>query len=221
MVVYLLEDHELPLVSMTATMRTGGWLDPAEKIGWPLTGSICGPAAGAECRPSKLTRKPEQFAGDLGISIGRQSGSAIARCAQQGCEAGVQILQDLFEHPPLSRRGLNWPNCRLSKGFAAGGTAVRSLAASSSSLLYGTDHPSAREGSIRSVTRITEMIWWLFTERPFIKRHHVTGVTGDFDKSAMLALLREVFGDWKRRVPALTIADTTPRARRRSLLYGS
>ena len=29
MVVYLLEDHELPLVSMTATMRTGGWLDPA------------------------------------------------------------------------------------------------------------------------------------------------------------------------------------------------
>ena len=34
------------------------------------------------------------------------------------------------------------------------------------------------------------------------------GVTGDFDKSAMLALLREVFGDWKRgEVPALTIAD--------------
>ena len=25
MVVYLLEDHELPLISITATMRTGGW----------------------------------------------------------------------------------------------------------------------------------------------------------------------------------------------------
>ena len=34
------------------------------------------------------------------------------------------------------------------------------------------------------------------------------GVTGDFDKSAMLALLREVFGDWKKgEVPVLTIAD--------------
>ena len=41
MVVYLLEDHELPLISMTATMRTGGWLDPAEKIGLAsLTGSV-------------------------------------------------------------------------------------------------------------------------------------------------------------------------------------
>ena len=33
MVVYLLEDHELPLVTITATIRTGGWLDPAEKVG--------------------------------------------------------------------------------------------------------------------------------------------------------------------------------------------
>src|SRR3982751_6315404 len=33
MVVYLLEDHELPLVTVTASMRTGGWLDPGDKIG--------------------------------------------------------------------------------------------------------------------------------------------------------------------------------------------
>jgi len=34
------------------------------------------------------------------------------------------------------------------------------------------------------------------------------GVTGDFDKSAMLILLQDVFGGWKRgEVPVLTIAD--------------
>ncbi|HEX9155408.1 MAG TPA: hypothetical protein VF819_07575, partial [Nitrospira sp.] len=33
MVVYLLEDHELPLISLSATMRTGGWVEPADKIG--------------------------------------------------------------------------------------------------------------------------------------------------------------------------------------------
>src|SRR5206468_11498259 len=33
MVVYLLEDHELPLITLTATMRVGGWLDPADKVG--------------------------------------------------------------------------------------------------------------------------------------------------------------------------------------------
>jgi len=33
MVVYLLEDHELPLVTITAMIRTGAWLDPPDKIG--------------------------------------------------------------------------------------------------------------------------------------------------------------------------------------------
>ena len=30
MVIYLLEDHELPLVSLSAVIRTGGWLEPAD-----------------------------------------------------------------------------------------------------------------------------------------------------------------------------------------------
>jgi predicted Zn-dependent peptidase len=75
-------------------------------------------------------------------------------------------------------------------------------------LLYGADHPSARESSIRSVTRITRDDLVAFHRKTVHPNGIMLGVTGDFDKSAMLALLREVFGDWKRgEVPALTIAD--------------
>ena len=41
MVVYLLEDHELPLVTINATLRTGSWLDPADKVGLAgMTGAV-------------------------------------------------------------------------------------------------------------------------------------------------------------------------------------
>ncbi|MGH7218825.1 MAG: insulinase family protein, partial [Nitrospiraceae bacterium] len=77
MVVYLLEDHELPLISMTAIMRTGSWLDPAEKIGMAsLTGSIMRTGGGGGLSAERVDEELEQFAGDVGISIGRQSGSA-------------------------------------------------------------------------------------------------------------------------------------------------
>ena len=33
MVVYLLEDHELPLITVNAMLGTGSWLDPADKVG--------------------------------------------------------------------------------------------------------------------------------------------------------------------------------------------
>src|ERR1019366_5602889 len=40
MKLYLLEDHELPLVSGTALVRTGNLFDPRDKIGLPaLTGT--------------------------------------------------------------------------------------------------------------------------------------------------------------------------------------
>lgn len=68
MVVYLLEDHELPLVSMTATMRTGSWLDPAEKIGLAsLTGSVMRTGGGGGLSAERVDEELEQFAGGLGI----------------------------------------------------------------------------------------------------------------------------------------------------------
>ncbi|HSF70414.1 MAG TPA: hypothetical protein VLA47_08515, partial [Nitrospira sp.] len=41
MVVYLLEDHELPLVTVSAMIRAGGWLEPSDKVGLAaLTGLV-------------------------------------------------------------------------------------------------------------------------------------------------------------------------------------
>src|SRR5881397_1214183 len=74
MIVYLLEDHELPLISITATMRTGSWLDPAEKIGLAsLTGFIMRTGGGGGLSAERVDEELEQFAGDVGLSIGRQS----------------------------------------------------------------------------------------------------------------------------------------------------
>ena len=77
-------------------------------------------------------------------------------------------------------------------------------------LLYGADHPSARESSIASITRLTRDDLVAFHRKTIHPNGMMLGVTGDFDKSAMLALLREVFGDWKKgEVPMLTIADVS------------
>ena len=54
MVVYLLEDHEFPLVTMNATMRTGSWLDPADKVGLAgMTGAVMRTGGVAVCRRNR------------------------------------------------------------------------------------------------------------------------------------------------------------------------
>jgi len=209
-IVYLLEDHELPLVSMTATMKTGSWLDPAEKIGLAsLTGSVMRTGGGGGLSAEQVDEELEQFAGDLGISIGRQSGSASLDVLSKDLKRGLQIFAGLIRTPAFEPARVELAKLQAIEGIRRrqdnpGSIVGREFV----KLLYGEDHPTARESSIESITRITRDDLVAFHRKTIHPNGMMLGVTGDFDKSAMLALLREVFGDWKKgEVPVLTIAD--------------
>ena len=210
MVVYLLEDHELPLISMTATMRTGSWLDPAERIGLAsLTGSVMRTGGGGGLSAERVDEELEQFAGDVGISIGRQSGSASLDVLSKDLKRGLQILAGLIRTPAFEPARVELAKLQAIEGIRRrqdnpGSIVGREFV----KLLFGADHPTARESSIESITRVTRDDLVAFHRKTIYPNGLMLGVTGDFDKSAMLALLREVFGDWgKGEVPVLKIAD--------------
>mgnify|MGYP001237896243 CR=1 FL=1 len=210
MVVYLLEDHELPLISMTATMRTGGWLDPAEKVGLAsLTGSVMRTGGGGGLSAEQVDAELEQFAGGLGISIGRQSGSASLDVLSKDLKRGIQIFTGLIRTPAFEPARVELAKLQTIEGIRRrqdnpGAIVGREFG----KLLYGEDHPSAWESSIGSITRITRDDLVAFHRKTIHPNGMIVGVTGDFDTSVMLALLRDIFGDWKQgEVPVLKIAD--------------
>lgn len=210
MVVYLLEDHELPLISMTATMRTGSWLDPVDKIGLAsLTGSVMRVGGGGGLSAEKVDEELEQFAGDLSISIGRQSGSASLDVLSKDIKRGLQIFVGLIRAPAFEPARLELAKLQVIEGIRRRQDNPGSIVGREFiKLLFGVDHPTARESSIESITRITRDDLVAFHRKTIHPNGMIVGVTGDFDRSAMVALLREVFGDWKQgEVPALTIAD--------------
>lgn len=210
MVVYLLEDHELPLVNMTATIRTGSWLDPADKIGLAvLTGSVMRTGGGGGLSAEQVDEELEQFAGGLSVSIGRQSGSASLDVLSKDLKRGLQIFAGLIRTPVFEPARVELAKLQTIEGIRRrqdnpGAIVGREFV----KLLYGEDHPTARESSIGSITRITRDDLLAFHRKTIHPNGMMLGVTGDFDKSAMLALLRDVFGDWKKgEVPVLAIAD--------------
>ena len=210
LVVYMLEDHELPLITVTASMRTGGWLDPADKVGLAsLTGSVMRTGGGGSLSAEQVDEELEQFAGDVSISIGRQSGSASLDVLSKDVKRGLQIFAGLLRAPAFDparfelaklqametiRRRQENPGSVVSREFVK--------------VLYGPEHPTARESSLDSVKRITRDDLVAFHQRTIHPNGIILGVTGDFKKEEMLAALREVFGDWKPgSVPELKIAD--------------
>lgn len=210
MVVYLLEDHELPLVTITATIRTGGWLDPADKIGLAaLTGSVMRTGGGGGLSAQQVDEELEQFAGDVSISIGRQSGSASLDVLSKDLKRGLQIFAGLIRTPAFDPARVELAKLQAIEGIRRrqdnpGSVVSREFV----KLLYGPDHPTARESSIESVTRITRDDLVAFHRSTVHPNGILLGVTGDFKREDMLAMLREAFGDWsKGAVPELKIPD--------------
>ena len=75
MKVYLLENHELPLVSGFALVRTGNLFDPKDKIGLAeLTGAVMRSGGTKSKTGEQLDEQLENVAASVETSIGESSG---------------------------------------------------------------------------------------------------------------------------------------------------
>ena len=217
MVVYLLEDHELPLVSLSATMRTGGWLEPQDKIGLAgLTGSVMRTGGGGGLTAAQIDEELEQFAIDINMSMGRQSGSASLDVLSKDLARGMRIFAGLLRQPAFEPARVELAKLQAIEGIRRRQDNPGSIVSREfMKQLYGPEHPSARESTIESVQRITRDDMVAFHQRTVHPNGIILGVTGDFKTDEMLALLRATFGDWKKgEVPELKIADAPESAGR-------
>jgi predicted Zn-dependent peptidase len=210
MVLYLLEDHELPLVTITATMRTGSWLDPTDKIGLAaMTGAVMRTGGGGGLSAEQVDAELEQFATDVSIGIGRQSGSASLDVLSKDVHRGLEIFAGLIRTPAFEPARVELARLQAIEGIRRRQDNPGSIVGREfSKMLYGADHPSARESSVDSIKRLTRDDLISFHRNTIHPNGMILGVTGDFKKDEMVQALREAFGDWKKgTVPELKIAD--------------
>jgi len=77
MIVYLLEDHDLPIFTATARIRTGAIYEPADKTGLAsLTGYVMRSGGTVAMPADKMNEELEFLAASVETSIDRESGNA-------------------------------------------------------------------------------------------------------------------------------------------------
>ncbi len=157
LVVYLLEDHELPLITISALLRTGSWLDPSDKVGLAaLTGTVMRTGGGGGLSAAEVDDELAQFAGRMNIAIGRQSGSASLDVLKKDLERGLQIFAGLLRTPAFDPAHVDLAKLQAIERIRRREDEPESIASREFvKLLYGPSHPSARESSIDSVQRIS------------------------------------------------------------------
>jgi zinc protease len=201
MVVYLMEDHLLPLVKAYAVIRTGAIYEPADKAGLAsLTGAVMRTGGTEAMSPDELNDALEFVAARVEVSFERERGIATLDVLTKDLDTGLGIFADILRRPRFDEAKIALRKAELAEEFRReNDDPAEMLFREFRELLYGR-HPYARRvtGYPETVAAITRADLVEFHRRFVHPNAIIMGVSGDFEREAMLAKLEQVFGDWPR-----------------------
>ncbi len=199
MVVYLMEDHELPLVGGTALIRTGDRLEPADKVGLAsLVGEVMRTGGTTKHTGDELNQLLEQRAASVETGIGTTSGSASFSALSEDLETVFDLFAEVVQKPAFAQDKLE-----LAKKQQAGQIARRNddpddiAGREFTKLIYGNNSPYARIVEYQTLNNISREDLVAFYKQYVHPETMILGIIGDFDSAKMRSLVQEKFGNWK------------------------
>jgi zinc protease len=205
MKVYLLENHELPLVSGFVLVRTGNLFDPKDKIGLAeLTGSVMRSGGTKTRTGEQLDEQLESIAASVETSIGETSGRAGFSSLKENIDDVLAIFQDVLMNPEFRQDKLDLAKTQIRSAILRRNDEASSiLGRTFAEIVYGNDNPYGWRMEIEHINNIQRQDLIEFYRRYFFPANMILAVQGDFSAPEMRAKLEKLFGSWEYKQPAV------------------
>ena len=200
MVIYTLEDHELPLFTINAVIKTGSIYEPAEKTGLAsITGSVMRSGGTKSMTWEEIDEKLEFFAGSVETSIGSNSGSASLSVLKKDIDEGLKIFADVLMQPVFAREKVDLIKKQMIEAIRRENDNPGQVARREFRRLLYQDHPYGREATIESVSSITRDDLIAFHDKYYHPNSVMFGISGDFNKKEIIEKIKKVFKNWNKK----------------------
>lgn len=210
LVVLLLEDHELPLVEVTALVRAGSSLDPAGKVGLAdLAGEVLR-TGGTETMPGdRLDDWLESRAAEVEVVTSPEAARVTLSSLKQDFPEALRVFSDVLRRPAFDPKKLDVERNRAIAGVARQNDEMfEILFREFSEIVYGPESPYGRTPTYASLGSIRreDLVSW--HRQSFHPDRTLIGVVGDISAEEALRGIRQAFGDWPRGAGAKPAAPT-------------
>ncbi len=200
MQLFLLEDHELPLIYVLAMIRTGSVYEPADKIGLAsITGSVMRTGGTTSKTGDEIDEQLEQIAASVETGIGLNAGYASVSVLKEDIDTGLAILADVLMNPAFREDKLELAKIRHRSSIARRNDYPFSIAFREyTKLIYGAQSVYARHTEYATIDNINRDDLVGFHKKFFGPNNMMLAVWGDFDTDEMLKKIEEAFKEWEK-----------------------
>ncbi len=201
MIIYLLEDHELPIVDISARIRTGAIYEPEDKIGLAaIAGAVMRTGGTTSKTGDELDEILENLAASVEVGIGGDSGTASMSVLKEDLDTGLAILADVLMNPAFREDKIELEKVQHRSGIARRNDSAGSITSREfRKLIHGADSPYARTTEYDTINSITRDDLVAFHAKYFRPNNTILGVLGDFNSEEILDKIRVAFKGWHPR----------------------
>jgi zinc protease len=208
MVIFLQEDHELPLIDGTARIRGGSVNEPASKTGLIDIYSEVWRTGGTKSQTGdQLDDFLEVRAAKVETAGGPDSTTINFSCLKADLDDVFKVFVDVLRNPEFRADKIDLAQKEEGDNISRRNDQVGEIAQRESvKLAYGSDNAYARVPEYATVAAITrqDLIDW---HGHYVHPNNIIlGISGDFNSTAMEARLRAAFDSWPKG-PALPKND--------------
>ena len=206
--VVVVEDHTLPLIRLSVSLRIGNFLDPADRIGLAsLTAAMMRDGGAGERTPEEFDERVEYLAASVAASSSDTEARASLRTITPVFDESLDLFFDVLRSPRFDAERFSIRKRNVLEDFRQRNDDADDLLNREwAMLLYGEDHYLGRRMTEAHLDRITPDDLRAFHRRYWRPEHMVFAVSGDIDTAEILAELERRLADWPAAEEAAAVS---------------
>jgi zinc protease len=196
-ILYILEDHEIPLINVSVIIGTGSIYDPIGKEGLAeLTGEVMRTGGTISLSGAAVDEALEFSACSLEISVNREMGSANLSVLKKDMDFGFKMLSDIMQHPVFEDEKLKLAKALKTEELRRIADDPQKLAFREFNRLMYRNNARGRLASISSIENISRHDLLQFHGNFFHPANIMMAVTGDITRDDAVNKVNQYFGNW-------------------------
>ncbi len=199
-ILFMVEDHRLPMINLSARIGVGAVNEPADKIGLAgIMGAVMRTGGSTNMSGDEIDETLEGIGASVETGVGRVSGFASMSVLKDNVDTALPILADVLMNPsfPDDKIELNKVSSRSTiarRNDDPTDMGFREFR----KLIYGAESVYARHSEYATIDAITRDDLLSFHQAWYHPDNTMLGVWGDFDTDDMAKKISEFFAGWEK-----------------------
>lgn len=216
MIVYILKDNTLPIINISAKVKTGKLYDTKDKIGLAeLTADLLKDGGTLKYKPEEIDKTLEFSGASISSRMFNEEAEVTMRCLSKDFKKVFDIYADVLMNPTF-----NEDKVKLFKNDTLEGIRRRNDSPDAQArrealrMFYGKNHPYGWRTEPSTIKAIKKSDLKKFHSNFYKPNNIILAVSGDFkSEKEILKNLNNAFSSWKQgkitfpKIPAVKIKE--------------